>query len=213
MLQAMVEVDATILPIYGREMAFSEKDLIAIVEEHFAHKDRQKFNLIDIAITPSDGKCFEVNPATIDQTIFHQARADRKEEWTRKIILEAFEAVAKYPEKYAKGFYTFIPIKRWKYKTIEELEEMARILGDHMADWVEQSLEWAQRIANGEEWKTVCNYPDTANWSRIVMWENNNAKIVGGSREECNDSPATGISTSYSNSRLLSGVPLVILYK
>ena len=53
MLQAMVEVDAIILPIYGREMSFSEKELVAIVEEHFAHEDRQKFNLIDIAINDS----------------------------------------------------------------------------------------------------------------------------------------------------------------
>ena len=31
-----------------------------------------------------------------------------------------------------------------------------------MADWVEQAFEWAQRISNGESWKTICNDADTA---------------------------------------------------
>ena len=213
MLQALVKVDAISIPVYGREMTFSEGELIAILEEHFAHEFIEKNSLLNIAKTPTAGKCFEVKLSTIDQTIFHQQREDRREEWTRKTILEAFEVANKYPEKYAKGFYTFIPIKRWKYKTIEELEKIAKTFGDHMADWVEQSLEWAQRIANGEEWEMICYTPDTAQWSRVVRWKNGNIKIIGGSREEGNDSSATEISTSYDNPRLLSGVPLTVLYK
>ena len=53
-------------------------------------------------------------------------------------------------------------------------------LGDHMANWVEQGLEWAQRVANGESWETICNKPDTANWYRAVVWKKNYIKLVGG---------------------------------
>ena len=61
-----------------------------------------------------------------------------------------------------------------------ELREIARRLGDHNADRVEQALEWAQRIQNGETWEAVCNNPDHATHRRSVIWNNGYARIVGG---------------------------------
>ncbi len=206
------------LQVSGREMTFSEKELVAILEKHFdteatkqKEKDAQKQAKAEVVQVPTEGKWFEVNPMAIDQSLFSQPRNDSRQEWTRQIILEAF-AEMKNASKYARPFKTMMPEKEWKVKTVSELKEMACHLGDHMADWVEQALEWAQRIANGETWKAVCNEPDTANWYRLVIWKSGYARIVGGSRMGGNY-PASHVSSSgyHSNDQLRNTVPLVVL--
>ena len=66
----------------------------------------------------------------------------------------------------------------------EFLKEYAKTMGDHNADWVEQSLEWAQRISNGESWKKLCNKRDTTKWYRLVEGPNGELWQVGGSAEK-----------------------------
>ncbi len=39
----------------------------------------------------------------------------------------------------------------------------------HPANWIEQSLEWGQRIVNGEEWETLCNKEDMVNYYRRIV--------------------------------------------
>ena len=34
-------------------------------------------------------------------------------------------------------------------KNVRELEKLNNSLGSYMAEWIEQELEWAQRILNG----------------------------------------------------------------
>ena len=211
------------LQVSGREMTFSEEELVSILEGYFTTKEAQQKErnmktaetrqqaTVEVAQTPTEGKCFEVNPMAIDQSLFSQPRNDSRQEWTRQIILEAF-AEMKNASKYARPFKTMMPEKEWKVKTVSELKEMACHLGDHMADWVEQALEWAQRIANGETWKAVCNEPDTANWYRLVIWKSGYARLVGGSREDY-DNPASDVCIDvYSSNDLLNyTVPLVVL--
>lgn len=203
------------LQIGGREMTFSESELIEILENHFAnqketheqkeHKTMQK---------PTEGKCFEVNPKAINQNLFSEKRKDSKQEQTRQIILEAFTKLSQELEKYGRPFKTMIPEKTWSSKTVKELTETANNLGDHMADWVEQALEWAQRIANGDTWEAVCNEADTENWYRLVIWKNGYTRLVGGARKDNDSSPASGVCDyKYSsNNRLSETVPLVVLY-
>lgn len=74
-----------------------------------------------------------------------------------------------------------IPEKTWNAKDNKELEQVACELGDRIADWVEQALEWAQRICNGESWEELCNKRDTANWYRVVRWKNGRYRQSGGS--------------------------------
>lgn len=203
------------LPIHARERTFSEQELIAILEKHFSNEVTKQATTVNVAKVPTEDQWFEVNPQAIDQSFFQKKRRDERQEKTRKLILEAFAEVKNNPEKYGKKFKTMMPKKTWTSKTVEELKQLACKLGDHNADWVEQALEWAQRICNGESWETVCNNADTANWYRLVVWKNGYARLVGGLRG-CNfNYPASDVFNhdSYSDHRINYAVPLVVLYE
>lgn len=162
----------------------------------------------------TESKLFEINPLLMNRRDFEKPLRDQRQEWTRKIILEAFAEVDKYPEKYAFPFYTLIPEKAWTgYKTVSELIEYAKRYGGRMANWVQQSLEWAQRISNGESWKAICNNADTANWYRIITWKNGCPRMVGGSRISGDIFPASyAFRYLYYPDHIVSNaVPLVYL--
>jgi len=108
-----------------------------------------------------------------------------------------------------------VPEEEVGFKSVKYFVERSTQIGDHMANWVEQALEWAQRIANGEAWKDICNKADTANWYRLVIWKNGCARLVGGSREDYVNSPASDISgsTFFDLSFIIRAVPLVVLYE
>lgn len=131
------------------------------------------------ASVPTEGKWFRIDPLSIDQNLFKEKREDSCQEETRQLILEAFEKM-KEDLKYTKPFRTIILKKTWRYRTVGELKELAKKIGDHNVDWVEQALEWAQRIANGESWEDICNKNDTTNCYRLVVWKNGRARLVGG---------------------------------
>ena len=193
------------LQVNGQEMTFSEQELIAIVREHLKTKTSSE--------RPTEEKWFEVKPQSIDQGLFKKKRANGRQEATRQLILEAFAEVKANPEKYSGNFETMMPKKDWDREIVAELEKKASQLGDHIADWVEQALEWAQRITNGETWKSICNDPDTANWYRLVKWKDGYFRLVGGSR--CYSNPVSGIHDYryYSDNYLSKTVPLVVLYE
>lgn len=200
------------LLVGGREKTFSEEELTAILEKYFSNVASEEANH-EVVQKPEEGKWFEVNPETINQKLFEERRKDSQQEEARKLIQEAFAAVKSNPEKYASSFKTLMSEKTWNYKTVAELKELATILRDHMADWVEQALEWAQRIQNGESWETLCNDVDTANCYRLIAWKNGYTRLVGGSRKFSNNIPASGVSNGnyYSDDELSNTVPLVVL--
>ena len=192
----------------GRKETFSDVASFNVTEEKITNSD--------VVQTPTEGKLFEVKPLGIDRSKFEKPKSNNQQEWTRKIINKAFTEVDKNPEKYAYVFYTLIPEKKWNgYKTVKELKEYANELGGLMADWVEQALEWAQRIFNGESWEAICNNADTANWYRMISWNDGSYRLVGGSRNSINDFPASDVSSGgyHSNSRIYITVPLVVLKK
>ena len=204
------------LPIHGRERTFSEKELIAILEKYFSNEATEQATTAKVAQVPTEGQWFEVNPQTINQSLFKKKRKDERQERTRKLILEAFAEVDKHPEKYASAFYTLMPEMKWNgLKTVAELNAYANDLDGQMADWVEQALEWAQRLFNGESWETICNNADTANWYRVILWENGCYRLVGGSRHNDYADPASDVGNRgyYSNYRIIGAVPLVVLKK
>ena len=177
---------------------------------------KEECHASDLAQTPSEGKLFEVNPLGIDRSKFEKPMSNRKQEWTRQIIQKAFAEVDKHPEKYASAFYTLMPEKKWNgYKTVAELKAYANDLDGQMADWVEQALEWAQRIFNGESWETICNNADTANWYRVILWKNGCYRLVGGSRNYNVLNPASDVfDYDYGSFNCIyDTVPLVVLKK
>lgn len=176
---------------------------------------RAKCQVAEVTQTPTEGKLFYVNSLGIDRKDFQNPKRDPMQERTRQIIQEAFAEVDKHPEKYAAPFYTLIPEKNWiAYKTPSELNEYANYLGGVMANWVEQALEWAQRIFNGESWETICNNADTAKWYRMIRWKNGYYWIIGGSRDGNIHFPASGVLfDDYYYYLLLDTVPLVVIRK
>ena len=202
-------------PIHGRERTFSEKEPIAILEKYFSNEATEQATTAKVAQVPTEDQWFEVNPQTINQSLFKKKRKDERQERTRKLILEAFAEVKSSPEKYGRKFKTMMPKKTWTSKTVAELKQLACEFGNHNADWVEQALEWAQRICNGESWEAVCNNADTANWYRLVVWKNGYARLVGGSRHNSDYYPAPDVVSGGCNSDdcRYHTVPLVVLYE
>lgn len=208
------------LQVNGREMTFSEEELASILEKHFGKEvqpksmqatDANRQVKIESAHKPTEGEWFAVDPMAIDQSLFFRERDDKEQEWTRKVILEAF-AEMKNNSVYAKKFKTMMPEKTWILKPVEEMKKLAEDIGDHMGNWVEQALEWAQRIANGETWADISNYPDEAKWYRLVMWKNNDIRIVGGSRGYGDWRPAAHVNCGYISIYSCYVVPLVVRY-
>jgi len=197
----------------GRKETFDCVASFNVTEEQTAN---QEFHASNVAKIPTEGKLFEVNPLGIDRSIFEKPMSDWKQELIRKNIQEAFVEVDKHPEKYASQFYTLIPEKKWDgYKTVPELKAYAYDLGGRIANWVEQVLEWAQRISNGENWEDICNNADTANWYRMVIGKNRHYEIAGGSRY-CNSHNAAayiGYEDCYSEEGAKHTVPLVVIKK
>ena len=182
------------LQINGRSMSFQKNELEAIVEKHLANKTNEVMDII----RHTEGEWFKVKTTAINFGIFDEERCDVKQETTRQIILQAFEEMQKNPKLYARTFYTIVPIcNTSKKRKIYELEEYAHRYGDHIADWVEQALEWAQRISNGETWEDICNRPDVSNCYRMVEWKNGHYHLVGGSKQNNDTSPATQVSPNY----------------
>ena len=204
------------LQVKGQEMTFSESELIAIVEKHFDSESTNPESETSSQTVqgPKEGEWFGVNPTYIDQSLFKEMRKDVKQEKTRRLIVKAFQTVEYNPEKYGKPFETMMPSRTWSTKFIQELEEMAKRIGDGNADWVEQALEWAQRIDNGETWEAVCNDIDTAMFQRLIVWKDSSFRRVGGSRKYEFNYPTSEVGDeSYDSDDLISdAVPLIVRY-
>lgn len=200
------------LLIDGEKRTFSNVENISIEEENAKPSTEDKN--YKVAQKPTEGKWFEVKPQAIDRMLFvEKGREDESQEKTRQRIIEAFYVMESNPKRYGKNFMTMMPKKVWPSKTAPELEAMACKLGDHNADWVEQALEWAQRIANGESWETVCNDADTAKWYRLVVWKDGYARLVGGSTDSGNPASCVDINAHTGNEPLYYTVPLIVLYE
>lgn len=202
------------LQVHGRERTFSEEYLRAILEKYFPSETTPKTPTAKVVQKPTEDAWFEIKPQAIDQKLFEKKREDNRQEATRNLILEAFTEMKDNPEKYGKNFKTMMPKKTWNYKTVEELKELASKLGNHNANWVEQAFEWAQRIANGESWKNICNANDTANCYRLVEWKDGYHRLVGGSVND-KDKPASNVGDTecFRLDFLLNAIPLVVLYE
>ena len=204
------------LEIDGHEMTFSEQEIISILKEHFESDITEEEFVTGHNEKTDKANCFMVDPTSIDRTYFEEKRNDKKQEKTRKIIMKAFAEVDKDPERYNKIFWTMVPEKTWAWKTVKELQEVSFNLGGHTANWVEQALEWAQRIYNDQNdngWEKICNQKDPANYYRMIFF-GDYLCYVGGSKKCSSDGPSSDIYVvKYKpNVKLDYTVPLVVLY-
>lgn len=143
----------------------------------------------EVSRTVTQNKLFEVNPMEIDRSMFEDdgkrsifGSFEYKVKACKNKINNAFSEVDKNPEKYASSFYTLIPDiyeNLNNSKNMDELKAQANELGGNMADWVEQYLEWAQRISNGETWEDLCKKADTAGFRRMIIEKNGEPLLVG----------------------------------
>lgn len=189
------------LQVNGRERNFSEEELIAILEEYYSAKVEK----------PTEGKWFKVNPKSINRALFDNKRSDREQERVRKLILEAFAEVDRNL-KYQEPFEILVPVRTKGFYFEKDVKDFAIKIGDSQTNWIEQALEWAQRISNGESWQSLCNVPDYNQWFRLIIGKNNKSWFVGGCCD-CNISkPTTHISAiiNYFESRLWACVPSVV---
>lgn len=153
--------------------------------ESFREIDKEKKH--EISRKPEEGKLFRVEPLNINKKLFEEQKNDKSQEFARRIIKDAFRKVEQNPNRYSTPFWTLVPENKWNYNEIKnekELRDYALDSGGQMADWIEQALEWAQRIQNGESWENLCNNPDTLRFYRMIEWKDGEPKIVGGSTEE-----------------------------
>lgn len=172
------------IKVHGRKQSFSEDELTAILEEYYERKAIENNSITKVTSTPTEGNWFIIRPMMIDEKLFQEKRKKPEQETTRQKILNAFAEMHKYPEKYSQPFKTLYPERTWpddKQKSLQELRNIAKVIGDDEADETEQALEWAQRIQNGESWNVVCKHTDTAISRRAIRFKNYGLhKIVGG---------------------------------
>ncbi len=145
----------------------------------FKEKNSEK----QVAKTPKEGKWFRVEPKTIKRRLFVNPRENVFEERARKLIVEALKEMDANPKRYKRIFKTTFPVRKWEFCKAKHLKTMAKLKGGHLGNWVEQALEWAQRISNGESWETLCIAPDTSRNFRIIEWEKRVVRLIGGSQD------------------------------
>ena len=192
------------LQVNGEDRSYSQRELTTILEEYYSGK----------AEKPTEGKWYQVNPRTITIGLFENERSDKRQELIRKIILEAFVEAHKN-SKYYEPFETMVPNRTEEHFFEKELKILAQKIGDSQTDWVEQALEWAQRISNGETWENLCNKPDYNKWFRLIVGKNDESWIIGGSTEGGICVSASNIMKlqNYFDCRLWYAVPSVVRRK
>ena len=178
-MKVSVDVESITLFVNGRDMTFSEEELRKIIEIHFK-KDGTVTETNETENKKIEGLRFNVDPNSINWKLFEEKRTDDEQEKTRQMIINAFHEMNRYPKQYKKTFKTILPAKTFDAKNVKEIKAMANGVGDHIADWVEQALELAQRISNGESWEDICNKPDDAPFFRWIKWINNGGVLIGG---------------------------------
>lgn len=165
-------------------------------------------------------RLFEVNPLAIDKTQFERARLEEicgfftpRMESIRQEILGALIEVDEHPEKYASKFYTFVPDKTWYgSKRVAYLKKYATRLGGEMGDWIHLTLEWAQKISNGESLDRICYDSDKHDWYRMVVFDTDDTRRIGGSFKVGNNASETYVEPNsyFDFSQVDNAVPYVV---
>jgi len=127
-----------------------------------------------------EGQWFEVDPKRIKRSLFEIRDDEADIVEAKQLISEAFKEMQKNPNKYARSFKVMIP-KKVTYidKRFMEIINSLNEKNEHIADWVELALVWAQRISNGETWKTL--HINVSFYGRFIIWKDGNIASVGGS--------------------------------
>ena len=203
-----LQQETTLVKVGNRKMTVQE--VKPIVERHFSNQQ----SIREDEKTLIEGRWFEVNPQAIDWQVFFEKREDEAQEMTRQLILEAFSEWKSETNNYGLTFKTMIPVKTWVRAKPDQLQKIAQKIGDDMASWVEQALEWAQRIHNGETWESICNSPDRFMYCRLIKWKEGLANVGGYIRgNDCRPDRIRPLKKELLSFQHDYNVPLVVKYK
>jgi hypothetical protein len=191
------------------------KNVAAFYVSEDEEPDIQRYRYLLTKTPTEEHKLFEVDLNGIDFTLFQDKREDPKQEEARKLILEAKEEFEQQPRLHPNTkFYTMRLRETWyknEIKHVGNLDKIAKQLGGYVGDWAEQALEWAQRISNGENWNTICNYSDNATTYRVVRWKDGNLRVVGGNSKTMVPCPPSHVSSiNYRACRDATIMPFVV---
>lgn len=178
---------------------------------------------IEYAKKPKAGHKFCVDLQSIDVEKIEKMPCKVYYEGIKKVVLYALKLAQVMPAKYGNRFYTYIPYLEelefddFKFEVVSQLVEFGSKIGDHCADWIEQGLEWAQRIQNGEDFVSLCEIQDAIEYSRIVVFDDDMLWNVGGGGNDVHSycvPPADVVPTRYDTTLdKIRYVPLVVGYE
>jgi len=156
---------------------------------------------------------FKVDPRSINSTHFLMKRDDKKEEEIRELINEALE-VAKNNSNYDRPFKTTEAQKNWSVGTLLLFKSIAeKIYGGHVTDWVEQCLEWAQKLEAGMSWNELCAKIDNTKYYKVVAWKRGQYRLIGGCTTSRKYYTPTHIGETVGlNQKLRNAVPKITRY-
>lgn len=158
-----------------------------------------------------------VKPLDIEQKLFQKPRKNQRQEGLRQLILESFVELNRRPEVFGRPFTIISPSKTWNGgKKVCELKEISNSIGDHMANWIEQALDWAYQISKSKRnWEKLSNCPDESECFRLIDWKDGCARLMGGSSYTQQTHTMTDIfSVSYGlEEEIYDTVPAVVRYE
>ena len=167
--------------VNGQEITYANVQDIKIIEETDKKADGNTTLLEDHPLIQGDW--FYVCPKQIDRKLFEKELEGRGNP-ARRLILEAFEELEKNPSQYARDFKVRIPKSPTSFheKRYNEIARTLKESDEHIANWVELALMWAQRIHNGEPWEVLHNYMFTVSkYPRFIIWKDGFVANAGGS--------------------------------
>lgn len=153
---------------------------------------------------------FEIGMREFSKIRFNHAEESEREENIRRLLCEAFCEVKRHPT-YQRRIEIVIPEKVYSVQTGYEMEKMSQSMGGHIADWVELSLYWAQKIQ--EKGWNLCHEQDDNPFYRIVVWKNGKYRLIGGAKKTGDVSYKTHIGFFYYEKwdEFFNSVPLIAI--
>ena len=136
----------------------------------------------------------KIELSAIKRRKFLFKRLDPSQEVIRKLIRQALKEAKKNKGHYS-SFELMVP-EQHLGNGLDSMINGAKSYHAEIANWIEQALEWAYRISEGESWKSLCNEPDDSEFFRVIFWKDDEVAFIGDGCNYC-IRPQTSILTDF----------------